>query len=486
MILRVCQEKNSVIFYHNELLRAIVDRQKLLEKSGYFRAMFKKCYKDYKSDFIDAYFPESEEVFNKVMHLIINDRITLDINSIFETYHLAVFLQIDCLQKLCLDHFTLNLNRNTLRSQLDLIAKRSYLDREFEEKALIFKQSGNLSVSGFYFLQQNSATKAWCLKVKSRISASVHVLKTLKNRLQKFSPLHCFDNKLCFIASEKKLSNAVLFQYDLLSGNAYEIALDDENSVDALPSICTDAKNLYIFSKQKEKNEFTLRLSLFRSKEDYLKVFKIKTFSLATITKSPNLSKINIRFLNCYDDKLYVFYDTSETWQCSNTFDNTYLLVICIKSFNILKNRKLSAENVRLDWDFLKLEKIKMLSFEKLFYSEKHDKLFIRTDCYDVKSFGFGKFVLVFDLKRDLFYFNANILPLSPTNRRNMMEFTSCKDGIVYLVDSYYNDDCEVCSEIRVFSFVEGEKLVDDGVIWESVKDERSVGDGHPWSACFV
>ena len=483
MILRVRQKENTFVFYHNEHLKAVVDRQKLLQKSGYFKAMFKECYGDYKSDFIDAYFPGSEEVFNNVMQLVSNDTITLDINSIFETYHLALFLQVDCLQQLCLDHFTLNLNRNTLQSQLDLIARRSYLDKEFKETALTFKESGNPSVSGFYFLQQKSTTKAWCLKVKSRISESVHALKTLKNGLQKFSPLHCFDNMLCFTASEKDSSNTVLLQYDLLSGSAYEVALDKLN---ATSSICTHAKHCYIFSQATENDELVLHLSLVRRKEGCLKICKAKTFSLATTTQSQGLSKINVRVSHCHDDKLYVFYDTSKSWTDSNTFDNTYLLVICVKSFRVLKNRKLSAENVRLDWDVLKLDKIQMLSFEKMFYSEEREKLFIRTTCYDMKTFGFGKFVLVFDLKHDLFYFNADILPLSPPSRRNMMEFTSCKGGKVYLANSYYNDDCEVCSEVRVLSFAENEKLVDDGAVWESANDERSVDDGHPCSACFV
>ena len=40
--------KNNVKFYRNEDLVTNVKRKKLLEKSGYFRTMFKNCYKHLK------------------------------------------------------------------------------------------------------------------------------------------------------------------------------------------------------------------------------------------------------------------------------------------------------------------------------------------------------------------------------------------------------------------------------------------------------
>ena len=150
------QNGNSVIFYRYDELVLKVDEKKLLDKSAYFRAMFKKCYRDHKSDLIDVCISENEETFYKVMQFITSDNITLDINSIFETYHLAVFLQIGCLQQFCLDHFTLNLNRKTLHSNLDLISNYGCLFGELEKRALMFNKTGNISFSGLYFLQQNS------------------------------------------------------------------------------------------------------------------------------------------------------------------------------------------------------------------------------------------------------------------------------------------------------------------------------------------
>ena len=142
--------------------------------------MLKSCYKHHKSDLIDVCFPEKEDVIDKLLQFISSDSITLDINSIFETYHLAKYLQVDCLQQLCLHHFTLNLNRNTLRKQLKLIERYSHTDlREFKERALVFGESGSPSLSGLYILQR-STENSTCLKIKSKHYECAHVLKEFK------------------------------------------------------------------------------------------------------------------------------------------------------------------------------------------------------------------------------------------------------------------------------------------------------------------
>ena len=229
--------------------------------------MFRKCYKHHKSDLIDIYLPASKENIDRVMQYFSSDSIILDIQSIFETYHLAVYLQMNCLQKLCLDHFTLNLNRSNLQSQLELIKQQSYLNEEFKRRALKFWESGNPSISGLYYLQKNNE-RSWCLKLKSRHSKSPKVLKEFK-RVNKFKKLHCVDNMLCMTTYEGSLCNAFLFQYDLLSGNACKFALDSVNLVDDNKTIiCTDSKNLYLFNQVNNKdNKSFLRLTMFTRKK---------------------------------------------------------------------------------------------------------------------------------------------------------------------------------------------------------------------------
>lgn len=190
--------KNNVKFYRNEDLVTNVKRKKLLEKSGYFRTMFKNCYKHHKSEEIDVYFPGKDEIVDKVIHFISSDSVTIDILSIFEFYHLAVFLQIESLQQICLDHFTLNLNRKTLQLQLDLITKCSYLDKNFEERSVLFRDSGSPSFSGLYFFQQNEK-RSTCLKIKSKHFNSLNELYQFRES-ETLSSLHYFDNMLCSIS----------------------------------------------------------------------------------------------------------------------------------------------------------------------------------------------------------------------------------------------------------------------------------------------
>ena len=55
------------------------------------------------------FFSAKDEIVEKVIHFISSDSITINIQLIFEFYHLAVFLQIESLRQICLDHLTLNL-----------------------------------------------------------------------------------------------------------------------------------------------------------------------------------------------------------------------------------------------------------------------------------------------------------------------------------------------------------------------------------------
>ena len=93
----------------------------------------------------------SYRVFKKVMNFVNTGSITLDMNTVLEIWHLATYLQIDCLLEICLDHFTLNLNRHTLEPQLNFMKNCSFLDREFRERALMFEKSGSPAFSGLYF-----------------------------------------------------------------------------------------------------------------------------------------------------------------------------------------------------------------------------------------------------------------------------------------------------------------------------------------------
>ena len=482
MKLKSCQDGSSIYFYRDDDLVIKVDKQKLFKKSGYFRAMYKTCYKDHKSDFIDVNFPEKEEIFIKVMQLIVSDSITLDINSIFETYHLAVYFQMNCLQQFCLDHFTLNLNRITLGSQLDMIEKRPCLFDEFEKRASTFGKSGNISFSGLYFLQE-SREGTTRLKIKSKHFNSPHVLEEFTS-LTNFGPLHRVGRTLCSMASAGHVR--LLFQYDVLSGKSSRSVIDSAKYVDAdRMSICADKEVLYLFNEVEDMSEnFNLNLSLLRREENAgcFEVCKTKRFSLPKAKDDMFMDDIftlswwgfrtRIHFSHCYEGKLYVFYHMPGKLESTYFFHSLYLLVICGKTFRVLKNQKLSDQDVRLDCD---LEKVEMWSFEKLFYSEKCQKLFIKADCLN-----FDKHVLVFDMKRDFFYFYKDFYYLEGA------KFAASRGGRVHAISRYRSEVCVLSlrTEVRVFKFNENERLVGDTrIAWRSAEPGS---DGRVLSACFV
>ena len=300
------------------------------------------------------------------------------------------------------------------------------------------------------------------------------------------------------MASEEG-NNDVLLQYDLLSGNVYKFQLDSTNRIDEdKPSICADSKNLYLFSQYENKsNEVFLRLSLFRKNENTgcLIVFKNKTFSVKTITNSKSLCRLHIFFSQSHGTKLYVFYFACKS-DCYSyvdhqikTFNDINLMVICKKSFRILKNQKLSFENIKLDRVCMNLESIRMFSFEKMFYSEKHEKLFIKTDFTDnfyIDLYeSFDKCMLVFDLKNDYFYFHEKVLPFSRYDK-DKRAFAAGKDGKVYSVSVHSTGTLKrIRSEIRTLKMIENECLVDDKVEWNNF-ERKYYSEGHLCSACYV
>ena len=518
------ENKNNVIFFRNEdFLTKVnltkVNRQKLLEKSGYYRAILKPCFKDHKSDSIKLQIPGSCQVFTKVMHFINTNIITLDIETVLETCHLALYLQIDCLPQLCFDHFTHNLNQNTLEKQLHLMTKYSYLDKEFKERALLFEASGRPSYSGFYILEyklmeENCVGKY--LKSFSKDFKSHHMFLKLKNdtnsERKNTSSLHYFDLMICFVVL--KDMKWFLCQYDLLSGKSsmliinenveYMVRYTDYLASDRyeIPVVCSNDNKLFIISKTVNKDEVSLLLSVFQRNNvtACLKMCKQIRFFATFGT--------HMYFSHCYDDKIYIFYRKSSMFDAEpeSDYENIYLLTICEKSLRVLKNQKLSTKSKTLAEGILD-EDTEITDFEKMFVCQKQEKLFIRMTFYhyddlDDKT---EKKVLIFDMKNDFFYCGAdNVIPsisLSPHSyEMGYLDFTLGKDGIVYGTYQYVNPyrkinvttsgfsllkKFNVWTEIRAFR-LENDKLVYDGVKFKDCSDRSNDYISSLKSTCFV
>ena len=463
---------NNVIFYRNEdFLNKVnlkkVNKQKLLKKSAYFRAITKTCYRDHLSDLIEITIPASYAVFNKVVEFINTGVITINIKTVFETCHLAIYFELDCLRQLCLDHFTFNLNRRTLESQLHFLEEYSRLDNEFEERALMFRNSKiRPSYAGLYFLQdvkQDGLTVGKSLKMFSNQFQSVHLLLELTET--EFSSLHHCSHMICsLVLDTPKVS---LFQYNLLSGKTKISIIEHERCrVECTDNaiICSNNKNLFVIIKVKNKNnDFVFMLHAFRKQKStgFMEMWKTHKMHFFSNKNFDNKNVIYKLWLShCYADQLYVFYSCHG----ENNSADLYMLTICDKSFKILENKKLSKD-IELNPD------IDRATFEKMFYCEKQQKLFIKnqTSVYN----GDDK-ALVFDMKNDRFYHIENFL--SESTPFYPAEFKIGMDGKIYGIFHYYSrisehEQLQHCTEIRTFE-LENDRLVDDGVEWESPHQE--------------
>ena len=129
----------------------LVSKEKLLEKSHYFKSITKSCFADHKSEFTEVTIPVSCESFKKVIDYVTTDIINISNNTVFEVFQISDYLQIESLQKMCLDHFIYNLNKKTLDHQLSLMENYQVSCNSFKQVALKFKEGGWPSVKGLYF-----------------------------------------------------------------------------------------------------------------------------------------------------------------------------------------------------------------------------------------------------------------------------------------------------------------------------------------------
>ena len=524
--------ENNVCFYYNKDFTFKVNREKLIDNSAYFREIVKDCYKDNKTEFTEFVIPEEfhiksqdkmkryvNEVFRTVMEFINTGTVTLDIKTLLETYHVADYFQLDRLQRLCLDHFTHNLKRKTLESplQLDTIAyssslwMHSCLNGEFEERALMFKRSGRPSFSGLYFLQDNiqdyvheRRSAGTYLRMFDKKLANVCQLDKLKEVT--FYSLYYFNHVLCSVVRDG--TKVLLFQYHLVSGNMSMSMVGIENRYFACDkyTVCSNSDKLFVIGKTMDKNDACLlSLSVYERKNftDSLSLSAVKKLNVFLCREYKNS---RLWLSHCYDEKIYVFYScynrrhtASDYNRCS--FNEIYLLIICSKSFQILKNEKLSAR-IRF------YENVYLKNFEKMFFCQKKEKLYIKVPKSSLRIGRCNPYekVLVFDMKYNFFYFVENFLPSSlPFGGYLEFKFTLGRDGTVYGVRQYSDSPDpqtnsrnrwrfsrksrtsrrsrnEYWTEFRAFN-LKNDKLVDQG---EKFKIPASSTAPEVTHACFV
>ena len=425
-----------------------VNKEKLLEKSQYFKLITKSCFTDHKSEFIEVCVPVGIDVFKKVMiDYIMTDIISIKNKTVFEIFLVSDYLQIVCLSKLCWDHFVYNLNKKTLNGQINQLKNYPLLKDNFMEVALEFQKGERPSVQGLYMFKHNKYGYHF-LQISDKEGFSV---KFNKYTYRDYCLLLYFNNSIIMQGYDM---SPVLLQFDLLSTDLVTIDLEYSHQ----SSVCSNNKNLFVVTPKKD--EFTISILGKINYNTVLKVFETKTLCLFNENK-PGVEKRNIHIIfSFYDDgKLYFFYMFYKyIYGSRNIIDylqNVHMVTIHIESMTVISNEEVinklryntggaltQKENIRKSY-------AKGIMFDKMFFFKKAHKVVIKIEKHD-------KLVLVFDVKNEYFYFVEDMIPYSTIENDNYridyddIKYTVDKDDKVYM----YSHD-ETNSSVTQYSFTQ-------------------------------
>ena len=437
----------------------VVNKQKLLEKSHYFKSITKSCFADHKSEFTEVTIPVKFESFQKVIEYIITDKITLSNDTAVEIYPICDYLQIEDLSEMCFDYFVYNLNIKTLDQQLNLMEKFPIFYKDFNHVALKFKESGRPSVKGLFLLEYKSSAFGREINMQTLTDdGSQYVVNFDINCA--LDLLHNFCNSLIihkfnYVGNPSAMN---LLQYDLTNGKL--IGIEVENYY--FSSICSDDKNLFLINPIEYNKIYNFSLTILRKNGDgLLKVYTTKKFSLCNLDKTKIQKDCNILifFSICYDGKLSFFYKYYSKSHAS--IHNVLMVTICIETMTIVNNSRLT-ESLRYGTGGVKtqkenIEKIVCTGFLKLFFLKKSQKVFIEI-CKK------NDVILVFDAKRGIFFFEDALISQSHVINKLNVKCSVDKDDLVYMyriADNKIYLPLEV--EIKAFQYSNG-KLVDTGI----------------------
>ena len=189
-------DTSNVKVRFNKSLTFTVDNTKLKEKSAYFQIIKKPCFIDKKSEYLDVNFTVSNnDFFEKVINYITIGKIKLDNENLLDVQSLATYLQIDNLQKNCLNYFIYNLNLRTIDNQFILLENYPMVDKVYKERTMALKERCLPSFSGLYFVNARKHTcdanlKMFCLGTKSLhivICLDIKINDTFNKKLVKMS-----------------------------------------------------------------------------------------------------------------------------------------------------------------------------------------------------------------------------------------------------------------------------------------------------------
>ena len=453
----------------------VVNKQKLLEKSPYFKSITKSCFADHKSEFTEVTIPVNLKSFIQVSVYVMTDLINITSSNASEILQISDYLQMDCLSKMCLDHFVYNLNVKTLDHQLSLMEKYPLLCNKFKEVVSKFLENGRPSIKGLYLLEYNSVTKFGKNTFKLKTNGLDHEIELNKFIFCGF--LHYFAGNV--IIKRNTSDRFCLLQYHLITGKSIEIKLQ----INFLSHICSDNKNLFVVSHLYGEKNIKFCLSMLENVKDNerLKVFDTQTVNLSKQYNPANYV-IDIYFPICDDGMLYIFYRLLERdvsfhrsffpgeTHLFEFLHDIHVVTICVKTMTIQKNKRL-IECMRNDIEafmklkeHIKIRKVQRTEFSRLFFLKKSRKVVINLD---------GVLVLVFDVKNHCFYFVTNMFcNLQGCIVKDTVKYTVDNDDLIY---RYSCDPTKfgLKNVVRTFQYSD-DKLLDCGVKYEWYADESS------------
>ena len=475
--------KNEVLRIRLNKDRVIMAKKaKFMEKSQYFRSITKSCFADHKSYYTEVAVPVNFEIFKKVVDWIMTDHIEIEDDEIFDIYKVSDYLLIESLSRFCLDHFIYNLNKKHLDYQLSVIEKQPLIFRDFREIAMKFKESCQPCVKGLYLLDEHEHL----LKIMSEgheYELKYRMLNEPENKI-KFGSCSSrssliikssFSNSLIIRKVEYSSEcDPLLLQYDLITGKMYHI--DVKYTIYSV--VCSDNENLYVITPVENKKAFKFSISLLsKAINDVTRWFcKTKTFSLPH-SDYPNYEKGSY---DCYKLRVCFSFSDNKTlsicyelfkWENEKSFlYRMYLFTICIKTMNVLSNKRLS-ECIKFGTDGPHtqreyIEKITHYDLEVIFTLKRNKKVVIEV--------WFNLF-LVFDANEEMFYFVKDVVPKTLQARDttyslcggpDYTDYTIDKNDTVYMYKFYDKVDTRWGEiEIRTFDY-RNDKLVETGTIW--------------------
>ena len=413
-------ERSKVLFNQKHYIK--INKAILVTQSEYFKTMLKPCYADRKEKYLEINVEVSIEAFLETMQFLINGRIDFKTAYLLEVYHLAVYLQLESLQELCLEHFTKNLTRNSLEIQAKLMGCQPFLDSEFHTRFEKFRKGGRSFVSGVYFVNQQEFGRMDVahLNIDSGTISSMHSFNSSHHEY-KFA-LYQFGFKMVLVMTPFSDDDETLIKkFDLLSGEDSLERLGYDKVI-----FCSLGKSLLMIKKTENAENF---IEFSKYDED------MNHHELRKLSCLRDVDPLRITILLCQkvEDRLLLFVYVNKNYDDDSIIkmDSVHIMELSIDTMRVVATSKMtnhfsrSQKGVR---DEL-LKRNEFDSFELFIYIKETKTLMIKLNYF---------IILVLSLKKKSYYFKDDVLPwLELDFCGKNVTFSNDKDDLLYKFKTY-------------------------------------------------